>query len=50
MIDTAQTLVILADSTKFDRRGLGKVCGFDQVHYVVTDNKVSPQTVKMIEE
>ena len=50
MIDTAQTLVILADSTKFDRRGLGKVCGFEQVHYVVTDNKVSPQTVKMIEE
>lgn len=50
MIDTAQTLVIMADSTKFDRRGLGKVCSFDQVHYVVTDHKVSPQTVKMIED
>lgn len=50
MIDTAQTLVILADSTKFDRRGLGKVCSFEQVHYVITDSKVSPQTVKMIED
>lgn len=50
MIETTQTLVIMADSTKFGRRGLGKICGFDQVHYVVTDNKVSAQTVKMIED
>jgi len=50
MIETAQKLVIMADSTKFDRRGLGKVCTFDQVNYIVTDNKVSPQTVKMIED
>ena len=50
MIETAQTLVIMADSTKFDRRGLGKICGFDQVHYVITDQKVSPETVKMIED
>lgn len=50
MIETAQTLVILADSTKFGRRGLGKICGFDQVQYIVTDNKVSEQTVRMIED
>ncbi|MNJ87591.1 Glucitol operon repressor [compost metagenome] len=50
MIDTAQTLVIMADSTKFDRRGLGKICGFDQVQYLITDNKVSAQTLKMIED
>lgn len=50
MIDTAQTLVIMADSTKFDRRGLGKICGFDQVQYLITDNKISAQTLKMIED
>lgn len=50
MIETAQTLVIMADSTKFDRRGLGKICSFDQVHYLITDNKVSPHTVKLIED
>ncbi|MNY56771.1 Glucitol operon repressor [compost metagenome] len=50
MIETAQTLVIMADSTKFGRRGLGKICGFDQVQYIVTDNKVSEQTVRMIED
>ncbi len=50
MIETAQTVVILADSSKFDRRGLGKICGFDQVQYIITDDKVSDATVKMIED
>lgn len=50
MIETAQTVVILADSTKFNRRGLGKVCGFDQVDYIVTDDKVNEQMVKILEE
>jgi len=50
MIETAQTLVILADSTKFNRRGLGKICGFEQVDYVVTDDKVSESMVKILEE
>jgi DeoR family transcriptional regulator of aga operon len=50
MIETAQTVVILADSTKFDRRGLGRICGFEQVHYIITDNKVADSTQKAIEE
>lgn len=50
MIETAQTVVILADSSKFDRRGLGKICGFDQVQYVITDNKASETSIKMIED
>lgn len=50
MIDTAQTVVIMADSTKFDRRGLGKICGFEQVHYIITDNKIPATVVNQIEE
>ncbi|MES2277672.1 MAG: DeoR/GlpR family DNA-binding transcription regulator [Bacteroidota bacterium] len=50
MIDTAQTIIILADSTKFDRRGLGRICGLEQVHYIVTDSKVSKSTIRAIEE
>ena len=50
MIESAQTVVILADSSKFGRRGLGKVCGFDQVQYVITDNKVSPSAIAQLEE
>lgn len=50
MIETAQTIVILADSTKFDRRGLGRICSLDQVHYIITDDKVSEATAQAIEE
>ncbi|MGV3507817.1 MAG: DeoR/GlpR family DNA-binding transcription regulator [Sphingobacteriaceae bacterium] len=50
MIDTARTLVVLTDSTKFNKRGLGRICSLDQVQYIVTDGKVSDSTVKMIEE
>jgi DeoR family transcriptional regulator of aga operon len=50
MIETAQTVVICADSTKFDRRGLGRICSLDQVHYIITDSNVSKSTVKAIEE
>jgi len=50
MIDTAQTVVVLADSTKFDRRGLGRICSLEQVHYIITDRNVSANTVKAIKE
>lgn len=50
MIETAQTVVILADSTKFDKRGLGKVCSFEQVSYIITDDKVPEIVVQQLEE
>lgn len=50
MIESAQVVAILADSTKFGRRGLGKVCDFEQVQYIVTDNGVSPKIIKQLEE
>lgn len=50
MIETAQTVVILADSTKFNRRGLGKICSFDQVQYIITDDKVADKTIRQLED
>ncbi|HEY0667685.1 MAG TPA: DeoR/GlpR family DNA-binding transcription regulator [Sphingobacteriaceae bacterium] len=50
MIETAHIIVVLADSSKFDRRGLGRICSLEQVQYIVTDNKVSEATIKTIEE
>ncbi|WP_460545434.1 DeoR/GlpR family DNA-binding transcription regulator [Echinicola sediminis] len=50
MIDAAQTLVILADSSKFGKRGLGKVCSFDHVHYIITDENAPKSTIKALEE
>jgi len=40
----------MADSTKFGRRGLGKICTLDSIQYIVTDNKVPANTVATLEE
>jgi DeoR family transcriptional regulator, aga operon transcriptional repressor len=50
MIRLAQKVVILADSTKFGRRGLGRVCGLDQIHYIITDNGISYPLAAQLEE
>lgn len=50
MIASAQVVAVLADSTKFGRRGLGKVCELDQVQYIITDKGISPGIVKQLEE
>jgi len=50
MIDSAQVLVVLADSSKFGKRGLGRVCNLDQVQYIITDKKVPPGIVKALRE
>ncbi|MFD1629863.1 DeoR/GlpR family DNA-binding transcription regulator [Pseudopedobacter beijingensis] len=50
MLETAQTVVILTDSTKFGKRGLGRICGLDQVNYIITDSNVSSSMVKKLEE
>jgi DeoR family transcriptional regulator of aga operon len=50
MIRLAQTIVVLADSSKFDRRGLAKICNLDQIDYIITDDEVSRETVDKIEK
>ncbi|MDR2274955.1 MAG: DeoR/GlpR family DNA-binding transcription regulator [Sphingobacterium sp.] len=50
MLETSQTVIVLADSSKFGKRGLGKVCNIEDIHYIITDNKVSENDVKNIEE
>ena len=50
MIDAAQSVAVLADSSKFGKRGIGKIGDLEQVQYVVTDAGVSSETVKMLEE
>lgn len=50
MIETVQTIVVLADSTKFDRRGLGRICSLEQVQCIITDSKVPETTLKAIED
>lgn len=50
MIASAQEIVVLADSTKFGRRGLGRVCSLDQVQYIITDSGVPARTVEVLQE
>lgn len=50
MMEAAQIIVIMADSTKFGQRGLGRICSLDQVQYIITDQSVSSGTVKQLEE
>lgn len=50
MISTSQKVVILADSSKFGRRGLGKICNIEDVDYIVTDNNISSTYINVLEE
>lgn len=42
MMDTAQKVVVLADSSKFGRRGFSKICDMEAVDLIITDNKIQP--------
>ena len=48
MIDRARDLVVLADSTRFDRRGSLFLCGFDRIHSIITDDGISEGHKEMV--
>ncbi len=41
MIDASQKTIVLADSSKFGRRGFGKICGLEDIDQIITDNGIS---------
>jgi DeoR family transcriptional regulator, aga operon transcriptional repressor len=49
MIKVSQKTIVLADSTKFGKRGFGKICGFEDIDQIITDNGISDYTVKTLE-
>lgn len=48
-IEVAQVTVVLADSSKFGKRGFGRICNLDQVQHIITDDGVSPEIVQELE-
>ena len=50
MIHTAQKTIVLADSSKFGRRGFARICSMDDVDMIITDAHVSPTIAAAIEE
>lgn len=49
MIDVSQKTIVLADSTKFGKRGFGKICGLEDVDHIITDKGISQQIVNHLE-
>ncbi len=50
MMGASLRTIILADSSKFGRRGFGKICNLDQVDVIITDSGISESMAKIIEE
>lgn len=42
MIAASLRTIVLADSSKFGKRGFGKICTLDQVDVIITDSGISP--------
>jgi DeoR family transcriptional regulator, aga operon transcriptional repressor len=45
MISAAQKTIVLADSSKFGKRGFGRICGLEEIEHVITDSNISDHTV-----
>ena len=45
MIRVAREVVVVADSSKFTRRSLSVIARLEEVHKVLTDDRVAPETV-----
>jgi DeoR family transcriptional regulator of aga operon len=50
MIEVSQKTIVLADSTKFGKRGFGRICGFDNIDEIITDAGISEFTKKTLED
>lgn len=50
MMQTAQKTIVLADSSKFGRRGFSKIGDMEEVDHIITDSRIPAATAKRIEE
>ena len=50
MMRASAKSVVLADSSKFGRRGFGRICSMEQINCIVTDDGISEQYRRLIEE
>ena len=46
----AQKNIVLADSSKFGRRGFAKICDMDEVDVIITDGNIRPTDRTALEE
>ncbi len=49
MIERGRELIILMDSSKFNRRGNLMLCGFEKIHMIITDSGIPQQQREMVQ-
>jgi DeoR family transcriptional regulator of aga operon len=49
MISASQHTIVVTDSTKFGKRGFGRICGIDEIHEIITDSGISEHIVEKLE-
>lgn len=50
MMAAAQKTIVLADSSKFGRRGFGKICELDDIDQIITDTEAPEHYIRVIRE
>lgn len=50
MIAAAQKTIVLADSSKFGKRGFGRICGMEVVDQVITDKGISVHMLNRLKD
>ncbi|MBC7935051.1 MAG: DeoR/GlpR transcriptional regulator [Rhizobacter sp.] len=48
MIDAAQKTIVLTDSSKFGKRGFGRICGLEEVDQIITDKGISEHSLEKL--
>lgn len=48
MITASQKTIVLADSSKFGKRGFGRICGLEDVEQIITDRGISDHLVEKL--
>jgi DeoR family transcriptional regulator of aga operon len=48
MIAASQKTIVLADSTKFGKRGFGRICGLEDIEQIITDKGISDHMVEKL--
>jgi DeoR family transcriptional regulator of aga operon len=49
MIAASQKIIVVSDSTKFGRRGFGRICGIEEVNQIITDSGIHEHYVNQLE-
>jgi DeoR/GlpR family transcriptional regulator of sugar metabolism len=50
MMRAAQKVIVLADSSKFGKRGFAKIGNMEDIDVIITDSGINPNALRQIQE